>query len=172
MKIPVSRLLKLGNVEGVKLGSLVLAPDDNETGNQWAIRAGDKAFFQFKTNRLSNSEITIANFGTAYTVMFDPNQCCRLPYPWDKKKPPQGSLCIFSDGEAVCCSILFGAAPGGQSLEVFVFEEGKGKTGYKKNLELGKDHGVVFPNWRIGLKDADAPGGYKWVYKFSANDNE
>ena len=171
----VSHLPNPRNIGDVDPGSLVLIPDDNGNGNQWAIRTDrtdNKKLFRLNEGRLSNGEIAIADFGTEYRVTIDPTQCRTLPYPsWDGKDPPQGSLCLFSEGKEVCHSILY-SHPEPLSLRVFVFEKGKGKTGEMKTLILDEEYGVVFPNWRIEIKAEGEPGGYKWVYKFPANDNE
>ena len=152
-------------MDDVKTGSLVRAPDDNGNRSQWAIGTSEGKLFLLDTRDQWRREGPLADFGTDYRVTVDPTRCRKL-YPWDGKDPAPGSLCIFSEDKKVCHSILFSALKS-QILRVFVFEKGKAKKGEMQTINQDKEYGVVFPNWRIGLKDADEPSGYKCVYKFS-----
>ena len=160
MQISLPKSVRLDDVDP---GSLVLIPDDNGNGNQWAIRTDrtdNKKLFRLNERQLSSGEITIADFGTEYKVTIDPTQCRMLPYPWDGEDPPRGSLYLFSEDKEVCHSILY-SRPEALLLKVFVFKKGE-----MKPIKQGTEDGVVFPSWRIGLKAEDERDGYEWVYKF------
>ncbi len=167
----ISLLPKPVYLDDVDPGSLVLAPDDNGNGYQWAIRTSGGKLFLLDTREEWPRGGALADFGKEFIFSIDPDQYRQLPRVLDAKDPPPGSLYFFSEDGVIFRSIVIGKIEL-IFLQVLVFEKGEERKGEIKTIKQNAEDGVVFPSWRIGLKDAADRDGYKWVYKFSANDNE
>ena len=155
----VSQINGLTFVKDVDPGSLVLAPDNNGNGNQWAIRTDDKKLFRLKEVRLSSADSIIADFGKNYRVTFEPDTCRRFASPWFDDGRPKGSLCLFPKNGGISTSIIFFWHP----------EEGIKFLDLRTGEMLPKTslarEGITFHRWGIELP-TDEPDTYKSVYEF------
>jgi hypothetical protein len=161
----VSQINGLTFVKDVDPGSLVLIPDNNGNGNQWAIRTDDKKLFQLKEVRLSSANSIIADFGKNYRVTFEPDTCRRFASPWFADGRPKGSLCLLPKNGGISTSIIIFWHPeeGVKILDL--------KTGEMPQQTSLDREGISFHRWGIELQcaSADEPPNYELVYQFPVN---